>query len=283
MNKNTMKTYVLLAFLGGLFVLIGSFWGQGGATIGLALGLAMVGGSYWFSDKIAIATSRAKPVSESEAPELYRMTREMTQGANMPMPRLYMTPDPQPNAFATGRNDKKAVVAVTRGITEVLSPDELRGVIAHELAHIRNRDILIGSVAAAIAMSITFVARMAFWFGGGGRGRNNPLGIVGLLAMMILAPLAAMLIQAAISRSREYEADRIGARFAGGGEPLARALEKMQAVAKQAPMVPTPTAEAREHMYIVNPFGGLKGNLAGLFSTHPPTEERIARLRSVPR
>jgi heat shock protein HtpX len=285
MIKNTFKTFVLLAGLGGLLIVVGNYFFQGaGAVIGLALGLLFAGGSYWFSDKIAIATSRAKPVSESEAPELYRMTRELTQGANMPMPRLYMTPDPQPNAFATGRNDKKAVVAVTRGITEVLSPDELRGVIAHELAHIRNRDILIGSVAAAIAMAITFVARMAFWFGGGGRGRgSNPLGIVGLLAMMILAPLAAMLIRSAISRSREFEADRIGARFAGNGEPLARALEKMQAVAKQAPMVPTPTAEAREHMYIVNPFGGLKGNLAGLFSTHPPTEERIARLRAVPR
>lgn len=282
MNKNTFKTYVLLAALGGALVLIGSMWGRGGAFIGLAIGLLIVGGSYWFSDKIAIAAARAKPVTEAEAPDLYRIMRGLTQASNVPMPRIYVTPDMQPNAFATGRSPEHAVVAVTRGIMELLDEDELRGVLAHELAHVGNRDILIGSVAAAIAMAITFIARMAMWgamFGGGrnDEGGGNPLG---LLAMALLAPIAAMLLQMALSRSREFEADRVGAHVAGSGEPLARALEKMQLAAKQIPMDVNP---AQATMYIVNPLSGRRVNFAKLFSTHPPMEERIARLRGIPR
>ena len=278
MRKNTIKTYVLLAALGGLLVLGGELlWGSSGALIGLAIGLVFVGGSYWFSDKIAIAASRAKPVSEQEAPELYAIVRDLTLAANMPMPRLYMTPDPQPNAFATGRNERKAVVAVTRGLMQMLRPDELRGVLAHELAHVKNKDILIGSVAAAIAMGITFLARMVMWgamFGGADDDEGvNP---IGLLAMAILAPLAAMMLQMAVSRSREYEADRKGAELAGNGEPLARALEKLHESARRVPMKVNP---AQASMYIVNPLTGRKVAFASLFSTHPPVEERVSRLR----
>jgi heat shock protein HtpX len=280
MNKNMMKTFVLLAGLGGLLVLIGgSIWGGNGAMIGLAIGLLFVGGSYWFSDKLAIAASRAKPVTEAEAPQLYRTVRELTTAANMPMPRLFMTPDMQPNAFATGRNERHAAVAVTQGITQVLNGDELRGVIAHELAHIKNRDILIGSVAAAVAMGITFIARMAMWgavFGGGGDDDDGG-NAIGLLLMALLAPLAAFMLQMAISRSREFEADRIGARLAGTGEPLARALEKLHATAKQVPMHVHP---AQAQAYIVNPLTGRRVSFAKFFMTHPPVEERVNRLRS---
>jgi heat shock protein HtpX len=280
MSKNTFKTYVLMAALGGFLVLVGGMLFKGaGAALGLGIGILFVGGSYWFSDKIAIAAARAKPVTEQEAPGLYRIVRQLTTAANMPMPRLYMTPDMQPNAFATGRNEHHAVIAVTRGITEMLSEDELRGVLAHELAHVRNKDILIGSFAAAIAMGITFVARMAMWgamFGGGGRD-NQGTNPIGLLAMALLAPLAAALLQMAISRSREFEADRSGALMAGSGEPLARALLKLQAAAKQIPMNVNP---AQATAYIINPLSGRQVNFAKLFSTHPPTEERVERLRS---
>ena len=280
MSKNTLKTFVLMATLGGFLVLVGGMIFRGaGAVIGLAIGVVFVGGSYWFSDKIAVAAARAKPVTEQEAPALYRIVRELTTMANMPMPRLYMTPDMQPNAFATGRNEHHAVVAVTAGIMEVLTEQELRGVIAHELAHVKNKDILIGSFAAAIAMGITFIARMAMWgamFGGGGRD-NEGTNPIGLLAMAILAPLAAAMMQMAISRSREFEADRSAALLAGSGEPLARALEKLQAGAKRIPMKVNP---AQATAYIVNPLSGRQVNFAKLFSTHPPTEERLARLRS---
>jgi heat shock protein HtpX len=198
------------------------------------------------------------------------------------MPRIYMTPDHQPNAFATGRNPERAVVAVTAGIMELLDRDELRGVLAHELAHVGNRDILIGSVAAAVAMGITFVARMAMWgamFGGGGGDRDRGGNVFGLLAMVILAPIAAAMLQMALSRSREFEADRTGAHLVGTGEPLARALEKMQLAAKKIPMNVNP---AQATAYIVNPLSGRQVNFAKLFSTHPPTEERIARLRGTP-
>jgi heat shock protein HtpX len=281
MVKNTLKTYILLAALGGLLVLIGGgIWGGGGAAIGLVLGLVLVGASYWFSDKIAIAASRAKPVGEAEAPQIYRIVRELTMAANMPMPRVYMTPDTQPNAFATGRNDKRAVVAVTQGLMQLLSEDEVRGVIAHELAHIRNRDILIMSVAAAVAMGITFVARMAMWgamFGAGGDDDDGG-GIFGLLFMAILAPIAAFLLQMAVSRAREFEADRVGAQLAGSGEPLARALEKLHEGSKRIPMNVHP---AQAQAYIVNPLSGRQVNFAKFFLTHPPVEDRIARLRAV--
>src|SRR3954471_19097020 len=206
MSKNTIKTFVLLAFMGGLIMLIGSFFGQQGLIIGAILAFAMVGGSYWFSDTIAIKAARAVPVSEAEMPEYYRIVRDLTQRAGMPMPKLYVTPDLQPNAFATGRNPDHAAVAVTQGILQLCDWDELRGVLAHEISHVGNRDILIGSVAAAVAMGITFAARMLMWgamFGGMGGGRDNDNGagnIFGLLAMMILAPIAAALLQMALTR-----------------------------------------------------------------------------------
>ncbi len=231
MSKNTIKTFVLLAALGGLVMGIGAaINGSQGLVIGFIIGMFMVGGSYWFSDTIAIKAARAVPVSEAQMPEYYAIVRDLTQRAGMPMPKLYVTPDRQPNAFATGRNPNHAAVAVTQGILEMCDWSELRGVLAHEISHVGNRDILIGSVAAALAMAITFAARMAMWgaifTGGGGGGRdreggNNP---IALLATIILAPLAALLLQMALSRSREYEADRSGARLIGDGEPLARAL-----------------------------------------------------------
>jgi len=280
MSKNTIKTYTLLAALGGLLMLIGSFFGRGGLFIGLVLGLVFVGGSYWFSDKLAIKSARAVPVTEAQMPEYYRLVRELTTASNMPMPKLYMTPDLQPNAFATGRNPEHAAVAVTQGILNILDWNELRGVLAHELSHVGNRDILIGSVAAAVAMGITFVARMAMWgamFGGGGSSDDdrgaNPLA---LLAFSLLAPLAAAVIQMALSRSREYEADRTGARLIGDGEPLARALAKLEQGARAIPMAVDP---AQASKFIVNPLAGRKVQFANLFSTHPPLEDRIARLR----
>jgi heat shock protein HtpX len=279
MSKNTIKTYTLLAGLGGLLMLIGSFFGRGGLFLGLVLGLVFVGGSYWFSDKIAIKSARAVPVSEAEMPEYYRIVRELTSAANMPMPALYVTPDMQPNAFATGRNPDHAAVAVTQGILKLLDWNELRGVLAHEISHVGNRDILIGSVAAAVAMGITFVARMAMWgamFGGGGRDDDNNANPLALLAFSLLAPIAAMVIQMALSRSREYEADRTGARLIGDGEPLARALAKLEQGARAIPMAVDP---AQASKYIVNPLTGRKVQFANLFTTHPPLEDRIARLR----
>ena len=279
MDRNTVKTAVMLAGLGGLLVIIGGVIFHGaGAIIGLAIGLVFVGGSYWFSDKLAIKSARAVPASEQEMPDYYRVVRELTQAAGMPMPKLYVSPDQQPNAFATGRNPNHAAVAVTQGILRICDWDELRGVLAHEISHVRNRDILIGSVAAAVAMGITFIARMAMWgamFGGGDDDRNaNP---IALLALAILAPLAAGLMQMALSRSREYEADRSGARLIHDGEPLARALAKLEAGVKAIPMDVDP---AQATKYIVNPLTGRKVQFANLFMTHPPTEDRIARLHS---
>jgi heat shock protein HtpX len=278
---NTFKTFILLAFLGAVFIGIGAFFGTGGLLIGAALGLLFVGGTYWFSDKIAVAAARAKPVSPDEAPRLYEIVSDLARRDGLPMPRLYVSPEAQPNAFATGRGPKKAVVCVTQGILQVLDDDELRGVLAHELSHVKNRDVLIGSVAAAVALAITFIARIAMFsaiFGGGdSEGGGNA---IGLLAMAILAPIAAGLLQMALSRSREYQADASGAHLIGDGEPLARALQKIEAAAKRTPMDVNP-AEATA--YIVNPLTGRKVNFANLFSTHPPTEERIARLRNFDR
>jgi heat shock protein HtpX len=278
---NTFKTTILLAFLGALFIGIGALFGQGGLIIGLVIGLVFVGSMFWFSDKIAVAAARAKPVSREEAPRLYEIVEDLARRNDMPTPRLYVSPQPQPNAFATGRGPKHAVVAVTQGILDVLDDDELRAVLAHELSHVRNRDILIGSVAAAIALAITFIARIAMFgaiFGGGGDDEGG--NIFGLLALAILAPLAAGLIQMALSRSREFQADASGAHLLGEGEPLARALEKIEAYAKRVPMDVNP-AEAT--LYIINPLTGRQVNFAKLFSTHPPTEERIARLREFDR
>ncbi|HEX6424756.1 MAG TPA: zinc metalloprotease HtpX [Acidimicrobiales bacterium] len=276
--KNTFKTFVLLAGLGGLLVIIGQLMGGAtGAVIGFAIGVLIVGFSYWNSDKLAIRAARAQPVTEQQMPEYYAIVRELTQQAGMPMPKLYVTPDQQPNAFATGRNPDHAAVAVTQGILRILDWNELRGVLAHEISHVGNRDILIGSVAAAIATGITLLAtflRFAAFFGGGRDDDNNPLA---LLAMAILAPLAAGLLQMALSRSREFEADRTGARLIGDGEPLARALQKLEAGARQIPMDIDP---AHASAFIVNPLTGRKMSFGNLWRTHPTTEDRVARLRA---
>jgi len=279
MSKNTFKTYVLLAGLGGLLVLAGSFFGRGGAFIGMALGLAIVGGSYWFSDKLAIRAARAVPADEARMPEYFRMMRELSSAAGMPMPRLYVTPDMQPNAFATGRNPEHAAVAVTTGILQILDWEELRGVLAHELSHVGNRDILIGSVAAAVATGISFMGNMLMWgamFGGGGDDDDGG-NIFGILLMAVLAPMAAGLLQMALSRSREFEADRSGARLIGNGDPLARALIKLEGAARAIPMDVQP---AQASKYIVNPLTGRTMSFAKMFTTHPPTSERVQRLRS---
>jgi len=275
-DKNVFKTYLLLAVLGALFIVIGAIFGKGGALIGLVIGLLFVGGSYWYSDKLAIKSARAVPASEQEMPDYYRIVRELTQADGIPMPQLYVSPDAQPNAFATGRSPNHAAVAVTQGILNVLTWDELKGVLAHEISHVKNRDILIGSVAAAVALGITFVTRMALWGGMLGGDREGGGNIFVVLAVSILAYLAAMLIQMSLSRSREFEADRSGARLLHDGEPLARALEKIEASVRAIPMNVDPVQAQK---YIVNPLTGRKVQFANLFSTHPPTAERIARLR----
>ena len=280
---NRIKTWVLIAALGGLFVLIGgALGGQSGMVMALGIALVFNFSMYWFSDKIAIATTRSKPVTEQEAPELYRIVRELAETNHMPMPRIHISEMQQPNAFATGRNPEHAAVSVTRGILQILDERELRGVLAHELSHVANRDILISSVAAAIGMSITFLARFAFWFGGDDR--ENSFGVIGLLVAWILAPLAAAIIQMAVSRSREYQADESGAILSRDPDALASALRKLEATAKQIP-VPASVSPAEAHLFIVNPFRGRQASmsLANLFSTHPPTEARVARLAEVKR
>ena len=273
---NTVKTAVLLAALGGLLVLVGSLFGELGAAIGLMAGLALVGGSYWFSDRLALRAAGAVPVQPWELPEYSRVVRELCREAGLPMPRLYVTPDAQPNAFATGRSPRHAAVAVTRGLLDVLSPRELRAVLAHELAHVRNRDILLTSVAAAVATGITFLANLAGWLPlFGGADDDEEPGPLGLLVAALLAPLAATVLQLALSRSREYEADRTGAALLGDGRALAGALARIDAVARRRPMHVEP---AQAGKYLVNPLTGRHIALAGLFSTHPPVEARIARL-----
>jgi heat shock protein HtpX len=278
--KNNAKTAVILAGIGGLMIIVGGAIGQGaGAAIGLLLGLVFVGGSYWFSDKLAIKAAKAVEVSAEQMPRYHAIVADLAQRADIPMPRLYVSPDPQPNAFATGRSPEHAAVCVNKGILDVLTWEELQGVLAHEISHVRNRDILISSVAASVAMGITFLAQMAMWasmFGGGGRDRND--NIFGTLAIAILAPIAAAFLQAALSRSREYEADRRGAKLLGTGEPLAAALEKLDRGTK---MIPSTVNPAQASAYIANPFAGQKSSFSvRMSSTHPPMEDRIARLRS---
>jgi heat shock protein HtpX len=270
----SLRTVIMMAVLGALLVAIG--YAIGGIKIatvflGLALVINFVG--FWFSDRIALASARAKPLSEEEAPGLYQMVRELTTRAGLPMPRLYRIPSEQPNAFATGRNPSHSAVAVTDGITKLLSEDELRGVISHELAHVKNRDILTTSVAAAIGMSITYLAYFALWFGGDD---ESPLGLIANLALILLAPIAASLIQLAVSRQREYSADATGAQICGNPESLASALLRLEEGAKAIPMQ---VNQAAEPLYIVKPFSG--GGIASLFSTHPPIEERVRRLRQM--
>jgi len=279
---NTIKTGLLLGALTGLLMLIGgSFGGQQGVVIAFIFAMVMNFGSYWFSDKIVLRMYNAQAVSEHEAPELYATVKNLALRASMPMPRVYIIPGDTPNAFATGRNEQHAVVAVTEGILRILGRDELEGVISHELSHIRNGDILIGSIAATLAGAIVMLANMAQWaamFGGASRDDDEGGGsnIVGLILMAVLAPIAATLIQMAISRSREYLADAGGAKISGKPYGLAGALEKLSRASQTIPMEANPSTA---HMFIVNPLTGR--SLMNLFSTHPPIEERIARLRSM--
>ena len=278
--RNTLKTAALLGGIGGLLVLVGSaLGGIGGAMIGLTLGLLIVGGSYWFSDKLAVRAAGAHEVSEQEAPQLHAMVRDLATSAGLPVPRVYVSPAAQPNAFATGRNPRHAAVAVTEGLLTQCPPDELKAVLAHEMAHIRNRDILIGSVAAAIATGISFVANMALFAGmfGGGDDDDGPSPAMTML-LAILAPIAAMILQMALSRSREFEADRVGAQILGDPEPLAKALTRIDRIAARTPLDVTP---AQASAYIVNPLTGKRVQFAKLFLTHPPVEERVARLRAL--
>jgi len=268
------RTTILMAALGGLLVVIGyAVGGVSGASVFLGISLLLNLAFYWFSDRIALASARAKPISEQEAPQLYQIVRELTTRADLPMPRLYLIPSDQPNAFATGRSPKHSAVAVTAGITKLLSEDELRGVLSHELAHVRNRDILTQSVAAAIGSAITWLAYLLLWFGGDD---NSPISLVANLALFLLAPIAASLIQLAISRQREYSADATGAQICGNPESLASALLRLEEGAKAMPMQ---VNQATEPLYIVKPFSG--GGIASLFSTHPPIEERVRRLRQM--
>ena len=280
MLRNTVKTTILLAGLGGLMVAIGSVFGRGGAIIGLALGLLLVGFSYWKSDSLAIRAARAVPADEAQHPQYFATVRELAAKADMPMPKLYISQEQQPNAFATGRNPDHAAVAVTQGLLAACTWDEIRGVLAHELMHVRNRDILIGSVAAAVATGISFIANMAMWGAmlGGRGGDDDDGGTIAVLATAILAPIAAGLLQMALSRSREFEADRSGAELIGTGAPLAQALQKLEAYAARVPM---DIAPAQAQAFIVNPLTGREVRFANLFRTHPTTEARVERLRSV--
>jgi heat shock protein HtpX len=277
---NLLKTAVLLAALTSLVVLIGNaIGGQQGMLIAFILAVAMNFGSYWFSDRIVLAMYRAQPVEESQAPDLYRIVRRLTTKAGIPMPRVYLIPNDTPNAFATGRSPQHAAVAVTEGIMRMLDDEEIEGVLAHELSHVKNRDTLTMTIAATLAGVITYLAHMAQWaaiFGGGRRDDEEGGGMFGALLMAILAPIAAMLIQLAISRAREYQADASGARLSGRPWGLAKALEKLEMASKVAPMDATP---ATAHLFIVNPLRG--DGLMTLFSTHPPIQERIARLRAM--
>jgi len=279
---NNFKTFVLLAGLTALLLGVGAIiGGRSGMMIALFFAFVMNFAGYWFSDKIALSMSGAKEVSPQDAPELHEMVERLAQNAGLPKPRVYVIPEMQPNAFATGRNPKHSAVAVTQGIVQILTREELEGVVAHELAHIKHRDILLSAVAAMIAGALTHMAHMLMFMGMGhsdDEEGGSPLGMVGALAMMILAPIAAMIIQMAISRSREYEADRGGAAICGNPMALANALLKLE---RGAQTIPSHADRATAHMYIVSPLSGQQ--LAGLFSTHPPTAERVARLEQLAR
>jgi len=267
-----------MGVLSVILVLIGgAVGGRSGAMLFLLISLAMNFFSYYFSDKVAISMTHSQPVSEEEAPELYNIVRGLTQRAGLPMPRLYVTPSPQPNAFATGRNPEHSAVAVTEGLLHLLNRSELEGVLAHELAHVKNRDVLVGTVAAAFAGAITMIANIIQWGAifGIGRGDDEEGGgsFIGSMLLAIIAPIAAMVIQMAISRSREYMADETGARFAGNTSGLANALLKLDSAAHRIPMQVNP---ATSHLFIINPLSG--ASIARLFSTHPPISERVKRL-----
>jgi heat shock protein HtpX len=278
---NTLKTMVLLVTLTVLFIFIGALLGgRSGMTIALFIALAMNFFAYWFSDKIVLRMYGAREVSEAEAPELYSIVRTLSQKAGLPMPKVYIIDADQPNAFATGRNPRHGAVAVTTGIMRILDRNELAGVISHELAHIKNRDILVSTIAATIAGAISYLAQMAQWamIFGGRRDDDEGGNPIAALVMMIVAPIAAMLVQLAISRTREYGADAGGARIVGNPLYLANALKKLHYASQRIPLEANP---ATSHMFIVNPLSG--GGFAKLFSTHPPIEERIARLEAMAR
>lgn len=280
---NTLKTVVLLTFLTVLLVFVGgAVGGRSGMIIAFGMALVMNFVSYWFSDKIVLAMYKAQPVTESQAPELYGSVRRLSQKAGLPMPKVYIMPEEALNAFATGRNPEHGVVAVTEGILRALSREELEGVLAHELAHIKHRDILTGTIVATIAGAISMLAQMAHWallFGGGRRDDDEGGSPIVALVMMIVAPIAAMLVQMAISRTREYEADKGGAQIAGNPFGLVNALQKLEQGAQVVPMHDAKPATA--HMFIVNPLTG--GGFMKLFSTHPPIADRVKRLREMAR
>jgi heat shock protein HtpX len=272
----TLKTTFLLTALTLLLLFVGQMLGGSrGLTMALVFAIIMNGGAYFFSDKIALASSGAVPISREQAPRLYAVMERLASKANLPMPKLYLIPQPAPNAFATGRNPSHASVAVTQGLLELMNDDELEGVIAHELSHVRNYDILTSSIAATIAGAITWVARMGFWFGGGDD-RNRGSGIAGIL-MLFLAPLAALLLQLGISRQREYQADASGVKMVGHANGLISALEKLGAYNKRIPMDIAPTTSA---LMIVQPLSA-REMFSSLFSTHPPLADRIAALRNM--
>jgi heat shock protein HtpX len=277
---NAIKTTFLLTLLTLVLVLVGGrFGGREGLMFGFAIAVAMNFFSYFYSDKIALRMYRAQPVTQEQLPRVYQVVEQMTQRLGLPMPKIYVIPSPSPNAFATGRNPKHASVAVTEGILQLLDDEELAGVLAHELGHVQNRDILTSSIAATLAGAITLIARMGYWaalFGGfGGRGsRDRDGGGIGALLMLFLAPIAATLIQLAVSRSREYEADATGAKTTGNPYALASALEKLEAYSKRLPMTASPS---NAHLFIIQPLLG-RGSFGNLFSTHPPTAKRIERL-----
>ena len=274
---NRVKTWILISALAALFVAVGALIGGGqGATIALVLAFVFNFIMYWSSDRIAIAATRSKPVSEAEAPDLYAIVRELAAEAKAPMPRIYVSEMNQPNAFATGRNPEHAAVSVTRGILQILDRRELRGVLAHELSHVMNRDILVSTIAAAIGSAFTYLAYM-FLFFGGGDDDESPIGGIAFLLLWLVGPIAAGLIRMAVSRSREYQADESGAILSQDPEALASALLKLEEAAK---VVPARLNPAQAHLFIVNPLRGGQG-LATLFSTHPPTAERVRRLREV--
>jgi len=277
---NGLKTMVLMVSLTILLVFVGAaLGGKNGMTIALIFAFAMNFITYWFSDKIVLKLYRAQQVAETEAPELYGIIRRLAQKAELPMPKVYIMEQEQPNAFATGRNPKHGAVAVTSGIMRILSREELEGVLAHELAHIKNRDILVGTIAATIAGAISYLAQMAQWamiFGGRSSDEGEHGNPIASLVMMIVGPIAALLVQMAISRSREYGADAGGAKISGNPLYLANALKKLQMASQRIPMDANP---ATSHMFIVNPLSG--GGMLKLFSTHPPIEERIAKLKAM--
>ena len=280
MTANTLKTAALLGLLSALLLVAGeALYGRQGLFIGLFFAFAMNFAGYFFSDKIALMSYSAQPVTETDNPEVYArvapIVRNLCQRMGLPMPKLWLIPQDSPNAFATGRNPAHASVAVTAGILRLMSDSEIEGVVAHELGHVLHRDILISSVAGMLAAAITMLARMAFWFGGS-RDEDNRGGMVGALLMMILAPIAAMLIQMAISRSREYDADAASAKYVGSPYPLIGGLQKLETWSKRIPMDASP---ATAHMFIIKPFTGQ--SMMRLFSTHPSTEDRIARLQAM--